>query len=189
MALQRERSLYFECPKITEHKTPWNNIKWVNNLTNNLTKNILPYDSLNKQLQQRQQLNLVPISRPLKQISTFSSSPPRLVWAIIVPSNGNDMIIEQSFFILIKVEFCLISYEHKMKLEQIKCFVKINRILNISDNVYNKDKLLSGPPLFTNRAPTQGFLMLSYWLLSNRHKLIRTAVKTYLNNSYSSTRS
>ena len=74
-------------------------MKWVN-LTNNLTKNILSYDSLNKQLQQWQQLYLVKNSRPLKQISTFSSSPPRLVWAIIAPSNGNDMIIEQNFFIL-----------------------------------------------------------------------------------------
>ena len=42
----------------------------------------------------------------------------------MVPSNGNDMIIEQSFFIIIKMEFCLMPYEHKMKLEQIKCFVK-----------------------------------------------------------------
>ena len=60
------------------------------------------------------------------------------------------MIIEQSFFILIKVYFCLMSYEHKMKLEQINVLLKINRILNIIDNVYNNEKLLSGQPLFTN---------------------------------------
>ena len=60
------------------------------------------------------------------------------------------MIIQQSFFILIKVYFCFMSYEHKMKLEQMNVLLKINRILNIIDNVYNNEKLLSGQPLFTN---------------------------------------